>query len=179
MDAVRHANVYPTCRLDKSNRAVYEPEDVWAKRAALVKPDTRTTVSNSKARVMFKQKVMAISTTGVTKADMENIDLVKEVRCVKSIGRSASVGCSRPAFEGCAEQGVERTIHPCTPLLLMYDAIGSLSAVAQITHARASSSAVKSHELCTRHQTAKFRILAKSVERHSKCFRTCTTDVVV
>ncbi|CAM9242850.1 unnamed protein product [Scytosiphon promiscuus] len=94
MDAVRHANVYPSCRLDKKNRAVYEPEDVWAKRAALAKPDTRPTVSSSKARVMFKQKVMAISTTGVTKADMENVDLVKETVAVlmKSKERATDIG---------------------------------------------------------------------------------------
>lgn len=79
MDAVRQANIYPTCRLDKSNRAVYEPEDVWAKRAALVKPESRSNVGSSRTRGMFKQKVLAISTTGVTKANMEAVDRVKEV----------------------------------------------------------------------------------------------------
>lgn len=86
MDAVRQANIYPTCRLDKSSRAVYEPEDVWAKRAALVKPETRSSVGNSRARGMFKQKVLAISTTGVTKANMDAVDRVKEV------GKSVMVG---------------------------------------------------------------------------------------
>ena len=80
MDAVRQANIYPTCRLDKSSRAVYEPEDVWAKRAALVKPESRPSVGMSRARGMFKQKVLTISTTGVTKANMDAIDRVKEVR---------------------------------------------------------------------------------------------------
>lgn len=79
MDAVRQANIYPTCRLDKSSRAVYEPEDVWAKRAALAKPESRSSVGNSRAKGMFKQKVLAISTTGVTKANMDAVDRVKEV----------------------------------------------------------------------------------------------------
>lgn len=80
MDTVRQANIYPTCRLDKTNRAVYEPEDVWAKRAALAKPDSRGGPGGSWARDMFKQKVLAISTTGVTKANMDVVDRVKEVR---------------------------------------------------------------------------------------------------
>lgn len=80
MDAVRHANIYPTCRLDKSSRAVYEPEDVWAKRAALVRPESRSNVGSSRARGIFKQKVLAMSTTGVTKANMDAVDRVKEVR---------------------------------------------------------------------------------------------------
>lgn len=79
MDAVRQANIYPTCRLDKSSRAVYEPEDVWAKRAALVKPESKSSVGSLRARGMFKQKVLAISTTGVTKANMEAVDRIKEV----------------------------------------------------------------------------------------------------
>lgn len=80
MDAVRQANIYPTCRLDKSSRAVYEPEDVWAKTAALVKPESRSNAGSSRARGMFKQKVLTISTTRVTKANMDAIDRVKEVR---------------------------------------------------------------------------------------------------
>lgn len=79
MNGVRQANIYPTCRLDKSSRSLYEPEDVWAKRAALVKPGSRSGVGNSKAKGMFKQKVMALSTTGVTKENMESVDRVKEV----------------------------------------------------------------------------------------------------
>ncbi|CAB1108639.1 unnamed protein product [Ectocarpus sp. CCAP 1310/34] len=78
MDAIRQANIYPTCRLDKSSRAVYEPEDVWAKKAALVRPDSRPNAGSSRARGMFKQKVLAISTTGVTKANMDTVDRLKE-----------------------------------------------------------------------------------------------------
>lgn len=81
MDTVRQANIYPTCRLDKNSRAVYEPEDVWEKKAALVKPNSRSSVSSSWARDMLKQKVLTISTTGVTKANMDVVDRVKEVRC--------------------------------------------------------------------------------------------------
>eukprot|EP00752_Nemacystus_decipiens_P004018 g3681.t1 len=94
MDAVRQANIYPTCRLDKSSRAVYEPEDVWAKRAALVKPETRSNVGNSWARGMFKQKVLTISTAGVTKANMESIDRVKETVAVlmKNKERATDIG---------------------------------------------------------------------------------------
>ncbi len=80
MDAVRQANIYPTCRLDKSSRAVYEPEDVWAKRAALVKPDSRSSVGSSRTRGLLKQKVHALTTTGVTKTNMESVDRVKEVQ---------------------------------------------------------------------------------------------------
>lgn len=79
MDAIRQANIYPTCRLDKSSRAVYEPEDVWAKKAALVRPDSRSKVGSVRTRGMFKQKVLAISTTGVTKANMDTVDRFKEV----------------------------------------------------------------------------------------------------
>lgn len=78
MDTVRQANIYPTCRLDKHSRAVYEPEDVWVKRANLARPDSRG--GASWARDMFKQKVLAISTAGVTKANMDVVDRVKEVR---------------------------------------------------------------------------------------------------
>lgn len=79
MDAVRQANIYPTCRLDKSGRAVYEPEDIWAKRAALFKPNSRSSVGGSRSRAILKQKVIALSTTGVTKENMESVDHVKEV----------------------------------------------------------------------------------------------------
>lgn len=79
MDSVRQANIFPTCRLDKSSRAVYGPEDVWAKRAALVKPESRSGTSSSRARAILKQKVMTMSTTGVTKENMEAVDRVKEV----------------------------------------------------------------------------------------------------
>lgn len=79
MDTVRQANIFPTCRLDKSSRAVYEPEDVWAKKAALVKPVSRSGDGSSWARDMFKQKVLTISTTGMTKANMDVVDRVKEV----------------------------------------------------------------------------------------------------
>lgn len=79
MDAVRQANIYPTCRLDKSSRAVYEPEDVWAKRAALTKQDWRSSAGSSRARGLLKQKVHAITTTGVTKTNMDSVDRIKEV----------------------------------------------------------------------------------------------------
>lgn len=78
MDGVRQANIYPTCRLDKSNRAVYEPEDVWAKRAGLAKIDSKSNLGG-KARGMFKQRVIAMSTARVTKENMEAMDRVKEV----------------------------------------------------------------------------------------------------
>lgn len=79
MDDVRQANIYPTCRLDKSGRSVYEPEDIWAKRAALFKPNARSSVGSSRTRAILKQKVIALSTTGVTKENMESVDHVKEV----------------------------------------------------------------------------------------------------
>lgn len=79
MEGVRQANIYPTCRLDKSNRAVYEPEDVRAKRAALVKPESRKNMGSSKAKGMFRQKLIALTTTRVTKENMEAVDRIKEV----------------------------------------------------------------------------------------------------
>ncbi|CAM9282411.1 unnamed protein product [Ectocarpus sp. 4 AP-2014] len=94
MDAIRQANIYPTCRLDKSSRAVYEPEDVWAKKAGLVRPDSRSNAGSSRARGMFKQKVLAISTTGVTKANMDTVDRFKETVAVlmRSKERAADIG---------------------------------------------------------------------------------------
>ncbi|CAM9365008.1 unnamed protein product [Ectocarpus fasciculatus] len=94
MDAIRQANIYPTCRLDKSNRAVYEPEDVWAKKAALVRPDSRSNAGSLRARGMFKQKVLAISTTGVTKANMDTVDRFKATVAVlmRSKERAADIG---------------------------------------------------------------------------------------
>lgn len=78
MDVVRENNIYPTCRLDKSSRALYEPEDVWAKRAALAKIDSRSSVSD-KTKGFLKQRVLAMKTTGVTKENMEAVDRVKQV----------------------------------------------------------------------------------------------------
>lgn len=80
MNGVRQANILPTCSLDKSNRALYEPEDVRAKKSALVKPESRSSVVTSRAKGMLKQKVLALSTTGVTKENMDAVDRVKEVR---------------------------------------------------------------------------------------------------
>lgn len=76
MDGVRQANIYPTCRLDKSNRAVYEPEDVSAKRAALARVDSRI---KSGARGLLKPKVLVMSTVRVTREDIKAVDRVKEV----------------------------------------------------------------------------------------------------
>lgn len=78
MEGVRHANIHPTCRLDKSNRALYEPEDVWAKRAALAKIDSRSGFTG-KTKGLLKQRVITMSTTRVTKEDMEAVDRVKQV----------------------------------------------------------------------------------------------------
>lgn len=78
MDEVRQTNIYPTCRLDKSSRALYEPEDVWAKRAALAKVESRSS-ANGKTRGLFKQRATTMSATRVTKEDMEAVDRVKEV----------------------------------------------------------------------------------------------------
>lgn len=82
IEGVRQANIFASCRLDKSTRAVYEPEDVRAKRAGLVKPASSSSAGSGKTRGMFKQKVMALSATGVTKENMEVVDRVKEVLVV-------------------------------------------------------------------------------------------------
>lgn len=93
MEGVRQANIHASCRLDKSSRAVYEPEDVRAKRAGLVKPTSSSSVGSGKTRGMFKQKVMALSATGVTKENMEVVDRVKEVPCVCNVPRVFDTTC--------------------------------------------------------------------------------------
>lgn len=90
IEGVRHANIYPTCRLDKSNRALYEPEDVWAKRAALAKIGSRSS-ANAKMKGLLKQRVITISTTRVTKENMEAVDRVKQACSVLIIVKGDTV----------------------------------------------------------------------------------------
>lgn len=79
MDSVRQANIFPSCRLDKSNRQVYEPEDVSAKRAAFPQVESRLKIVRRRAKGKFHKSVAILGTVGVLKNDMEDFGRIKEV----------------------------------------------------------------------------------------------------
>lgn len=79
MDSVRQANIFPSCRLDKSNRQVYEPEDVSAKRAAFPRVESRLKNIRRRAKGKFQKSVAILGTVGALKNNMEDIERIKEV----------------------------------------------------------------------------------------------------
>lgn len=76
MEGVRQANIYPTCRLDKMNRAVHQLEDVGAKRAGLSRVGPRIPV---KPKGLLKKKVLAMNTARASQEDTEEVRHAKEV----------------------------------------------------------------------------------------------------
>lgn len=85
MDSVRQTNILPSCRLDKSNRQLYEPEDVWAKRAAFPQVDSRLRIIRRRARGKLQKSVAILGTVGALNKDMEDNDRVKEVCMLRTV----------------------------------------------------------------------------------------------